>query len=386
MHTKNVYLFLLIFVLTFAIYAFFSEKPFQQRNYFVPLAHSFLQGKLDVNSQPILNELVPVNGKYYVVYPPAPAIALMPFVAFWGLNFNQTWGSIFYGALAVAISYFVFARITSKKWVVIALTVLLGFGTNFFFTSLAGTSWYFSHIMVVFFLALALFEATGKSRPWLVALLFSAAFLSRLPVLLAFPLFAYFTFKKNPRDWKLNLLIFFLTAGLILTIFGFYNAVRFGSPFQTGYSLIPGVLNEFWYQKGIFSLSYIPRNLRVAFATMPAITPYFPFFLASSFGLAFWISTPALLLLPFIKFKKWLTLWLIAAVILVFLPSLMHGTPGFTQFGYRFSLDFILFLLILLASAFERVGWEIAITFVAISIAINLWTVILFQMGVFRYF
>ena len=49
--------------------------------------------------------------------------------------------------------------------------------------------------------------------------------------------------------------------GYLLGLYLAYNAVRFGSPLENGYSLIPGLLDKAQYSEGFFSLSYVPRQL-----------------------------------------------------------------------------------------------------------------------------
>src|SRR5207237_7568270 len=73
-----------------------------------------------------------------------------------------------------------------------------------------------------------------------------------------------------------------------------YNFARFHSIFDFGYARIPRVLQEPWYQHGLFSLHAIPGNMHhmlfkgygyVLFA-FPYIQPYcfvFSIFLASPF-------------------------------------------------------------------------------------------------------
>jgi hypothetical protein len=41
-----------------------------------------------------------------------------------------------------------------------------------------------------------------------------------------------------------------------------YNFVRFGSLFDVGYWMIPGILDEPWFSHGLFSLQYIPKTSR----------------------------------------------------------------------------------------------------------------------------
>ena len=91
-------------------------------------------------------------------------------------------------------------------------------------------------------------------------------------------------------------------------------------------------------------------------------------------GLGLFFTTPAFIYIfkgPWDKLSK-----KAALAILCILPILItHGTVGFTQFGYRFSLDFTPFLLLLAAKGMrENLGWpEKAL--IILSLLINLWGV-----------
>lgn len=380
---KKFWFFLIIFIVVLIIYILFAQKGFQNYHYFVPLANSILHGRLDVEPTPSMNELVPVNGKYYVVYPPMPAIILLPVVLFTGENLNQVWPSVFIAALAVAFFHLLAKRFTKKEWVSILLTLLFGFGTNFFLSSLIGFGWFFAHVVAVLFMILGLLAAAHQ-KPLLAGLGLSAAFLSRLPTILALPVFVYLILQDKKRnEYFQNLLKFFSPIFFMIIIYGLYNFYRFDNVFQTGYSLIPGVLQEPWYQKGVFDISYIPRQLEVIFLAMPKISLSFPFLMPSVRGMALWLTTPALLLIFFTRIRQKVNVYFLASALLVALPSLMHGTTGFNQFGYRFSLDFIVLLLIPLVASFQRVGWKVAALTLGFSLVINFWVATLFYLKEF---
>jgi hypothetical protein len=59
----------------------------------------------------------------------------------------------------------------------------------------------------------------------------------------------------------------------------------------------------------------------------------------------------------------------------------MHFSQGWVQFGYRFSLDFLPWALILVAIGLDRFRSTTAVAFgwvlVAISIAVNQWGVVM---------
>lgn len=376
---------IILVLASFVIYFISAQKTYQHLHYFVPLANSLLHGRLDVPSNPALNELVPYNGKNYLVYPPMPAVVLVPFVAVFGPEFNQKWASLIIAACSVGLFYLLTTKFTKKTWAQVLATVLLGFGTNFYFTSLAGTSWYFAHVCAVFFSILALLAATGK-RPFWAGLMLGFSFLSRLPTIMIFPISIYLLLEKTDRKDRLRILTnFFLALISCIIIFVLYNKLRFGSFTETGYSLIPGILDEPWFSSGVFDFSYIPRNLEAAFASFPAFSAHFPYLVPSNYAMAIYISSPALVLLLATKLKEGKVKVLLLSILLAALPGFMHATVGFTQFGYRFSLDYIVLMVLVLIWSFERVGWKISVSLVVLSLAVNVYVVYLYHAGLFSF-
>jgi len=372
---KNWIIFACIFVLSLAVYFFFCKKEYEILHYFLPLANSFLHSKLYIEGYDNLNELVVNQSRSYVVYPPMPAVLLVPFALFFGVEISQVYPTIIFASLAGAFFFLFLLKLTKAKNAVI-LSALLLFGTNFFMTSLIGRSWYFAHICAVLFLAIALYFAESK-KPVLAGLFYVFAGLSRLPVLLAFPALLFLLKPKIKDIYK-----FFTPVVVLLILYAEYNFIRFGSFTQTGYSLIPGVLDEPWFKEGIFSVSYILRNLEAIFLYFPKFINQFPFVSISPIGLALWIVTPALLLLVFV-WKNRLSRVMILTSLLVLLPSLLHGSVGFSQFGYRFSLDAILLLITALIPIVETKP-RLAYVLIAISVLINFYVVILYHLGYFQ--
>ncbi len=385
-----------IFALTFLVYLFFCKKGVEELHYFLPLANSILRGHIDVNCTPYLNELVSASGKCFVVYPPAPALVLLPFALLLGMKLSQVYPQILLSAFAGAIFYLFLTKLTKPKNALVLL-LLLVFGTNFFMTSMIGRSWYFAHICAVFFLALALYFACppsaspsgdgrrAKNKNAILAGLFLAlAGLSRLPVFLAFPAVLYFLLDSKPKNQTSTPGVafrFFIPLVGAVILFALYNFLRFGSVFQTGYSLIPGVLDEPFFKEGIFSLSYIPRNLEAIFISLPDFSRKFPFVVPTYGSMSLFLTTPALILI-FATFKNKLSRVMILTSLLVLIPSFLHGTIGFSQFGYRFSLDCILLMIVALIPTLEKLPRLFYLLF-ALSILVNFYVVVLFNLGIF---
>lgn len=153
--------------------------------------------------------------------------------------------------------------------------------------------------------------------------------------------------------------------------------VRFGVPWDKGYFLIPGVLDEPWFSKGILHYSYIPHNLYTLFLSLPMVLPSAPFIQPSWNGLSILITTPAFVLLLKSKFKDWEVRFAILACLAIGGFVLMHGSNGFAQFGYRFAIDFYPFLFFLFIKRFEngppsKFAWLLLFA----SVLVNTWGVL----------
>ena len=127
--------FILIALVSFAIFAL-SKGPSPGQNHFVYLADAFLHGRLGVTGGgTALAEIVPLHGNYYVVYPPMPAVILMPFVAVFGTSVDQSLMSIILASLAVSVIWLMLKKTGVKGSKVLWLTALFGFGTCFWYTA-----------------------------------------------------------------------------------------------------------------------------------------------------------------------------------------------------------------------------------------------------------
>src|SRR5256885_1292150 len=167
-------------------------------------------------------------------------------------------------------------------------------------------------------------------------------------------------------------LVGFAIAGMV------YNQIRFGAPTEFGPSYLQVRQQLQIEQYGLASYHYLARNLAVAFTLLPEISPRAPYIQISGHGLALWFTTPVLLLLLWPRDRNPLhrTLWLCVAV--VALPSLLYQNSGWVQFGYRFSLDYLVLLVMLLAIGGRPLTW-LARALIIAGIAINLFGAITFD-------
>jgi hypothetical protein len=95
------------------------------------------------------------------------------------------------------------------------------------------------------------------------------------------------------------------------------------------------------------------------------------------YAMAVWFTTPAFFLILSARFGTRLGFACLLAVLVTAVPILLHGASGFTQFGYRYTLDFTPFLILLTASGIGCVlnWWKKGL--ILASIAINLWGIVM---------
>jgi len=364
--------------LVFVIY-FVTSKGSTPYNHFIRLADAFFHGRLYLVDAPSWLELARYGEKGFVINPPAPTLFVIPWVAIWGLSTNETIISMLVGAAAIG---FFWVAATQLGWSFrfrVAMSVLVAFGTNFWWVTAEGSVWMLAHVSAVFFLMAALVETTGKNRPWLVGLLVGLAGLSRLPTFLTFPLFAY-TASRGATDQggMIRRLVLFgialgVMAGLyLLYTYGEYGTLNFGYEYGQ-------FVNEPWFSKGLFNISYIPRQIEAIFFYHPVRVDEFPFFKPHWMGLGLFFTTPALLYMFRANLKDKLTLAALASLLLTSIPMVTYGVTGWLQFGYRFSLDILPFMAILVASGMRYKLDKLKIAVIVLSCCINLWGTLAFN-------
>lgn len=385
---KNNYLPIIVLSLISIVYIVTAIRPSTHYNYFVLLAESFIKGRLYLEkSYPWLNELVPSYGenKWYVVYPPMPALVSLPFVFFNIFNSSQTSISILFAIVNVFL-FFILTNNLYKQKIALVLTVAFGLGTNHWFLATEGSAWYFSHIVAINFLLLAFLsikikqknsqlEFSHKLKNWFFAGVFvGMAYWSRLPTILASLLFISLILTKLKKNGAKILMIFSL--GIIIFIllnFG-YNYQRFATIWDVAYERIPGVLEEPWYNKGIFHISYFIGNLKFILFKLPIVYSSFPFIKPSIQGMSLILTSPFLFFLFFVSWSKiWTKIMLIAGFVMI-LPGLFHGYVGATQFGYRYAMEGLILLIITLGE-YKHSWWskKILIFLTCLSVIINFW-------------
>jgi hypothetical protein len=352
------------------------------RGDFFYLADAFLHGRtwLDVRLGP--NDVIIREGHFYVPFAPFPAIALMPLVALTGpLAADQIESGInaMLAAASVGMCWWLLARIgverlSDRLW----LAILFGFSTQILWVTTRGGVWHTGHLIATILTFACLIELEGRRRALLIGLAAGAAFLTRAPLAFAVPFYALMLYRPGPIPWRPWT---WLALGVLPSIafFFFYNVLRFGTPLESGYAL--ATLPD-WLERqralGLFAIAHIPMNLDYFLVHLPRPIPTPPFFRPDGLGLSVFLTSPGLLFALRADWRQPRSWWLAGATIAVLVPTLLYYGGGWLQYGYRYFLDSVPFVMALCGSAAVvrggvGWGWRLLIAFGVVVGAIGVY-------------
>ena len=270
---------------------------------------------------------------------------------------------------------------------------------------------------------LRLADLVPDPTQFLAGLLFGLACTSRLTVAFAAP---FFVFVGAGGSWQRRGWSAALGAGIPIGLLVVYNLVSTGHLFHPGYQYLyeleagfytPLNYNLDWQ---IEDVRYLPQNVGIMFFNTPVWNPLevpaalgggrqlcvepgavrglfdvdCPLVLPRDAGMSILLTSPAYLLaLPALRWgfgRSRLVTGAAIAVVIVAVVNLMHFSQGWVQFGYRFSLDFAPFAILLVAVGLERLAarsglagraraWGlsgVAVALVVISVLVNFWGVV----------
>ena len=390
---------LALFAVSLVLYALSSGSLLSHQSlapHFVYQADAFLHGQLSltVRRPPNFNDWVLQGGRWYVSFPPFPAVLMMPFVALFGLSFNDVAFTIFFAALNVALLYHLLRRVqpARREWEHAAFALIYGFGTIAWSCAIRGEVWFTAETVGVTLTLFYLHASLGARHPFLAGLALGCATITRTPLAFSaifFVLQALFpdgpvswTGLRDAQRWKsaVGKLVPYFAAIVVVAIpMAYMNYVRFGSVGEFGHShLYANRVNQQIQQFGLFHYAFLERNLHAAFTRLPEIRFHPLRFGFNGEGLSLFVTTPLFFYLLWPKEKPQLhrPLWLTVA--LVAIPGFFYQNSGYYQFGFRFSLDYTPYLILLIALGghrFTRTFWLTALA----GVAVNAWGAAVFN-------
>ncbi|MCA9242813.1 MAG: hypothetical protein KDA32_02570 [Phycisphaerales bacterium] len=366
-----------------------TETPLKA--YFDKLAEAFLSGRLDLENPPHTSDLTFHDGRWFVPFPPLPAVLLAAALLF-EKEVNVVWIGVGLAAIGIGLLFGALRRFLNalerepgaalsidahraSLWTI----VIVGFSTPLWWVAIDGNVWFFAQTCVFMFLALAAWLAVVDGGPLLVGGALALAMLGRPHVLGCWPALAALALLRDParaaprtwttRAWAWRSLI--PVAGAVITLLA-YNYARFGDALDFGYASqnVHQSLSDL-KTNGQFNLRYAPRNLWTALLAPPIWRDGDTLPAFDAHGTSLLITTPALLLLAWGHWRPRLSAGLWLSVLLTATPLALYYNTGWMQFGWRFVLDFITPLAFLLALGVARAPMRLPCALTLAGVFIN---------------
>ncbi len=360
----------IIFPLLLLVFSIFASiiihraTWFVQDKHFSSLAESFIHGDLYLspfNLPP--GDYADFRGKQYLFFGPVPSIILMPAVALFGKNFPQINLSFASMLIIFASVYLICKKLRFDKIDSLWLALFFVFGTNLSFVGLIDISAYIPQVVGTMFVVLAILEYFTKKRWLLIGILVASAGATRITLYALSVFFILEIYQHTRKDLAKNLALLLLPIMVSLIFLGAYNYRRFRSPFDTGYTRNVSVLDKDYTNNhlGWFSPIHIPANLYTILLRGPEpvlrggieMVLQFPYVKANGMGMAIWYTSPLFIYLLLARKKAYTTSAIIGVVALA-IPSLIYMGIGASQYGYRYGLDFMPMLFLILITAFRE--------------------------------
>lgn len=345
------------------------------------LADAFLHGQLNLRLLPSNTlDLSFFQEKYYLYWGPMPAVLFMPLVAIFGVNVSDVLVSLVIGTLNCVLLALLLRKAVQRQLIDLspalrgALVLFFTLGTAQTPLPAVGRNWELASLVTIFFTMLAFLAALSfedrRAFFW-SGLALGAVLLTRVSavfngIFLAWYLFQYF--RSRGTRWLVTaglvgLLPFVVAGGLQAA----YNYLRFGDLTNFGliYQLSNPIFLEHAAQYGYFHPHYIPINLYYMYVVYPfSFSP----FMVEGWGGSLFLLSPlffAAIYALWSERRRAITWVLLASIIIGMIPSLLNFAPGTFQFGPRYTLDFVVPLLLLTAMGMRRwPGWLLALLIV----------------------
>jgi hypothetical protein len=416
---RTVLTFVAVFAFVFLVYYFASQimnghKPINWLNFYVHVAEAMTHGTSDLREAGLTGtehpDLVVRDGKVFLPYGPTPALLLIPSILLLGMDDTTQWfHSMVVGAINVALVWYILRLLRTSVTTQLLIVPFFAFGTANFYSATTGTIWFYNHVVAVMFILLAIIFLLRGSPPYFAAVCLGLALLARQPAVLAVPFFVYvmvrqkystvFDLKwlrdKGTRD---KVLVFGAALMPFVVFYFWYNAVRFGGIFETGldvlYDKYEGQVLTLYLRDvdindrfALWDVRNIPLHLYTMFLLTPTFAPP-PFadpatwhnatwIRPSEYGMSVLLTSSPFIYTGFVKRHQVLrnASWMV--IPLVAIPTLLYVSQGWVQFGYRYLMDYLPFLMILTALGFEenqsRSSFWLKVVLVAASVAIGFW-------------
>jgi hypothetical protein len=346
------------------------------------MARALLSGSIWIHTPTTVHDVGAVGEVFYTPFPPLPALLAVPAVL-------TPWPDAVFNVMIVAAAawaVFLAGRLGDRwggratgTWAAVAL----GLGSGLWTATAIHDTYHSAHVLAVLAVVSGLYLATGRRRrPVAAGLSLGLGALARQAVgLAAVPLAALASGRWSTDRGRRAAVGVVVAVAIPVSLYLVLNAARFGSPLETGYDRVhhhPRITADL-EAHGAFSPAFVPRNVRLMLVGGPLVIPVAPFLVPNPAGMSVLLVSPWLIfaLLPLLRpdrpQARRRAAWCWLTVLFVSVPHLLYVNSGWVQFGYRFALDWLPFLLFASILGIRRLSWLTAAPPLALAVFVNAW-------------
>ena len=385
----------------FAAIAFYfsTNATLRDLDYTSRIASALLSGHLGLREKPPdwLNEMIPHRDSYYSAFPLGAVLSMVPIALLQKAGLIHHFpGHVLAALIAGACVYFFFqlakafgADYFGLEGSALVRRILLAlfpiFGTWTWCNLGFGGAWQIALGLALLGQTAALYFTLVRPSPFVAGAFFALAFGNRTELLITLPLYTYFLWRRPNEELtpssrsrmvrkglreNVPLAMRFLSVPATLALLtAAYNFARFHSIFDFGYTHIPEVREEPWYEHGLFSIHAIQWNMYTMLFQGFESVSYFPHILPNGFGCSIFLASPFLCLLFREGGRYKVAAWVAIASLTLVLWC--HGNPGSWQFSYRYAMILLPWMFLLLTANGTAKITVSEISLFAVSVAIN---------------
>jgi len=385
----------------FAAIAFYfsTNATLRDLDYTSRIASALLSGHLGLREKPPdwLNEMIPHRDSYYSAFPLGAVLSMVPIALLQKAGLIHHFpGHVLAALIAGACVYFFFqlakafgADYFGLEGSALVRRILLAlfpiFGTWTWCNLGFGGAWQIALGLALLGQTAALYFTLVRPSPFVAGAFFALAFGNRTELLITLPLYTYFLWRRPNEELtpssrsrmvrkglreNVPMAMRFLSVPATLALLtAAYNFARFHSIFDFGYTHIPEVREEPWYEHGLFSIHAIQWNMYTMLFQGFESVSYFPHILPNGFGCSIFLASPFLCLLFREGGRYKVAAWVAIASLTLVLWC--HGNPGSWQFSYRYAMILLPWMFLLLTANGTAKITVSEISLFAVSVAIN---------------
>jgi hypothetical protein len=211
-----------------------------------------------------------------------------------------------------------------------------------------GQVWYTAHVVATVLTGLFLLASLDAAHPVLAGLALGAIVLTR-PQMGFWGIFFLYELWRAKKPVVKTMVQIGVPVAVLGIVGAVFNWARFHQIAEFGHFYLNVKWTDRIQRYGLFNYSFLSRNLAAAFTLTPKLVTQSPYIKIPWHGLSMLITTPALVYLMWPRDKSSLhrALWILVAPIA--LLSFLYQNDGWVQFGFRFSIDYLVALILLLA-------------------------------------